>query len=142
MIARSPLFLLLIQIFAKSNTVNEDFLDKKLDERKKQNAFRSLRLASDVIDFCSNDYLGIAKNNLIHPHLISDLKHGSGGSRLLAGNYSLIEQTEQFIADFHDAESGLIFNSGYDANIGLLSCVPQKGDIILYDSIIHASVRD
>ena len=122
--------------------MNEDFLDKKLDERKKQNAFRSLHLAGDVMDFCSNDYLGIAKNNLIHPHLISDLKHGSGGSRLLAGNYSLIEQTEQFIADFHDAESGLIFNSGYDANISLLSCVPQKGDIILYDSIIHASIRD
>jgi 8-amino-7-oxononanoate synthase len=136
------LVLLLIQIFAKSNTVNGDFLDKKLDERKKQNAFRSLRLASDVIDFCSNDYLGIAKNNLIQPQLSPDLKHGSGGSRLLAGNYYLIEQTEQFIADFHDAESGLIFNSGYDANIGLLSCVPQKGDIILYDSIIHASVRD
>jgi 8-amino-7-oxononanoate synthase len=70
------------------------------------------------------------------------LKHGSGGSRLLSGNYSLIEETEQFIADFHEAEAGLIFNSGYDANVGLLSCVPQKGDIILYDNLIHASVRD
>ncbi|MEP6595675.1 MAG: pyridoxal phosphate-dependent aminotransferase family protein [Ginsengibacter sp.] len=122
--------------------MNEDFLNKKLNERKEKNAFRSLRLAGNKIDFCSNDYLGIAKNNLIQPYLIPGLKHGSGGSRLLAGNYSLIEQTEQFIAGFHDAESGLIFNSGYDANIGLLSCVPQKGDIILYDNIIHASIRD
>jgi 8-amino-7-oxononanoate synthase len=122
--------------------VNDDFLEGKLNERKQLNAFRTLRLSGTMIDFCSNDYLGIAKKNLINNYLTPHLKHGSTGSRLLSGNYSLIEETEKFIANFHDAASGLIFNSGYDANIGLLSSVPQKGDIILYDSIIHASIRD
>ncbi|MEO6454931.1 MAG: aminotransferase class I/II-fold pyridoxal phosphate-dependent enzyme, partial [Ginsengibacter sp.] len=120
----------------------EDFLDKKLNERKTQNAFRSLKLADSRIDFCSNDYLGVIKKNLIEPCLLPGLKHGSGGSRLLAGNYSLVEETEKTIATFHDAEAGLIFNSGYDANMGLLSCVPQKGDTILYDKLCHASLRD
>ena len=67
---------------------------------------------------------------------------GSGGSRLLAGNYPLIEKLEKSIASFHDAEAGLIFNSGYDANIGLLSCIALKEDTILYDQLIHASLRD
>ncbi len=122
--------------------MNEDFLQRKLNERKERNAFRTVRLAGNKIDFCSNDYLGISKNNLLHPSLITDAKHGSTGSRLLTGNYTLIEETEKFIAAFHDAQSGLIFNSGYDANIGLLSCVPQKGDIIFYDKLSHASIRD
>ncbi|HET9279047.1 MAG TPA: aminotransferase class I/II-fold pyridoxal phosphate-dependent enzyme, partial [Flavitalea sp.] len=69
-------------------------------------------------------------------------RHGSTGSRLLAGNYPLIEETERQIASFHEAEAGLIFNSGYDANVGLLSCVPQRGDTILYDYLSHASIRD
>lgn len=121
--------------------LNEQFLHKKLNERKEQKAFRRLRLAADKIDFCSNDYLGIVKNNLLKLN-VDGLKHGSTGSRLLTGNYALIEETEKFIAGFHNAEAGLIFNSGYDANIGLLSCVAQKGDAILYDQLIHASIRD
>ena len=122
--------------------MNEDFLQRKLNKRTEQNAFRTLRLAGNKIDFCSNDYLGIVKNNLVQPYLIPDLKHGSTGSRLLTGNYTIIEETEKFVAAFHDAESGLIFNSGYDANIGLISCVPQKDDIIIYDKLSHASIRD
>ncbi len=66
----------------------------------------------------------------------------STGSRLLAGNYALVEETEKMLAAFHDAEAGLIFNSGYDANLGLLSCVPQRGDTIIYDYLSHASLRD
>ena len=137
---------------------NDYFLQDKLIQRKQQNAFRTLRLPDAKIDFCSNDYLGIA--SIGNFHNINDLGinqrdnslgsfnqdkilfTGSAGSRLLAGNYSLIEETERQIARFHDAESGLIFNSGYDANIGLLSCVPQKGDTIIYDFLSHASIRD
>jgi 8-amino-7-oxononanoate synthase len=70
------------------------------------------------------------------------LAHGSGGSRLLAGNYPLIEETEKAIASFHQAETGLLFNSGYDANLGVLSCIPQRGDSVFYDSLSHASIRD
>jgi 8-amino-7-oxononanoate synthase len=118
---------------------NDIFLDKKLQERKNQNAFRSLKINQQLIDFCSNDYLGIAKQLTID---IGQCTMGSTGSRLLAGNYPLIEAVEKEIAAFHESEAALIFNSGYDANIGLLSSVPQKGDTIIYDFLSHASIRD
>jgi 8-amino-7-oxononanoate synthase len=122
--------------------MNENFLKKKLEERAHANALRILKLNGDAIDFCSNDYLGIVKNRLVEDRIDKNLPHGSTGSRLLSGNYALIEATEKIIADFHNAEEGLIFNSGYDANIGLLSSVPQKGDVIIYDQLSHASIRD
>jgi len=122
--------------------MREDFLNKKLNERKQNNAYRSLIVNDGKTDFCSNDYLGIVKNKLAENSIQTNLPHGSTGSRLLSGNYSLIEETENFIASFHEAAAGLIFNSGYDANTGLLSCVPQKGDAIIYDQLSHASIRD
>lgn len=121
---------------------NDDFLQSKLIERKEQNAFRTLRLPENKIDFCSNDYLGIAKDSQLTAHNAPHITQGAAGSRLLAGNYPLIEETEKQIASFHQAEAGLIFNSGYDANLGLLSCVPQRGDTIIYDFLSHASLRD
>jgi 8-amino-7-oxononanoate synthase len=121
----------------------------KLAERKALNAYRQLRLPQPgTIDFCSNDYLGIVKHNLLLMvnNKESTTNHqpltGSTGSRLLAGNYEMIEETESIIAHFHDTKTALIFNSGYDANVGLLSAVPQKGDTIIYDSLSHASIRD
>jgi 8-amino-7-oxononanoate synthase len=123
----------------------EGFLGEKLKERVEQNAYRQLRLPEGKIDFCSNDYLGIVKNNLLTPLPEAEdvhLRQGSTGSRLLTGNYALIEETERIIAGFHEAGAGLIFNSGYDANVGLLSSVPRRGDTILYDQWIHASIRD
>lgn len=128
--------------------MKEDFLTKKLEERKQQHTFRQLRLTEGKIDFCSNDYLGIVTNSLIEKRLNNGsgasyhYKSGSTGSRLLAGNYSLIEDAEIQIAAFHKAPAGLLFNSGYDANTGLLSCVPQRGDTIIYDYLSHASLRD
>ncbi len=127
--------------------MNEYFLDKKLQERAEANALRSLKLNLNrngvpPIDFCSNDYLGIVKNKLIEKSIPSNLSLGSTGSRLLSGNYTLIEETEKYLADFHNADAGLIFNSGYDANTGLLSSVPQKNDTIIYDKLSHASLRD
>lgn len=107
-----------------------------------------MRLPDGRTDFCSNDYLGIAHHGLIGAALdgargvAGGGNHGSTGSRLLAGNYPLIEETERLLASFHQAPAGLIFNSGYDANLGLLSCVPQKGDTVLYDQLSHASIRD
>lgn len=122
--------------------MNEQFLERKLLERQGLNALRSLKSSSGLIDFCSNDYLGIVTDGLLEKNAVPGLRHGSTGSRLLSGNYALIEETESFIAGFHDCEAALIFNSGYDANTGLLSCVPQKGDTILYDYLCHASIRD
>lgn len=121
---------------------NDSFLNKKLDQRIRQNAFRKLILPGDKIDFCSNDYLGIVYHNLLSSQINDHFRTGSTGSRLLAGNYSLIDSTEKFIAAFHKAEAALIFNSGYDANLGILSAIPQKGDTIFYDQLSHASLRD
>jgi 8-amino-7-oxononanoate synthase len=123
--------------------MKEEFLDRKLQERSAADALRELRIADNRADYYSNDYLGISKNGLIEALLPQTrLAHGSTGSRLLAGNYPLIEETEKEIASFHDAEAALIFNSGYDANFGLLACVAGKGDLILYDKLSHASLRD
>ncbi len=122
--------------------MKEEFLYKKLRERKEQHAFRELRLETGKIDFCSNDYLGIVKHKLLEGNEANFFSHGSTGSRLLTGNRLLTEDTEKLIAAFHRAEAGLIFNSGYDANVGLLSCVAHKGDTIVYDQLSHASIRD
>ena len=123
--------------------MNDDFLERKLHERRSSGALRSLRLAGNQSDYFSNDYLGIVKYGLIEKQLQGqNFTHGSTGSRLLAGNYALIEDTEKEIALFHEARAALIFNSGFDANFGLLSCIAQRGDLILYDKLSHASIRD
>jgi 8-amino-7-oxononanoate synthase len=120
----------------------------KLETRKQNNAMRQLPSATSNIDFASNDYLGFAKSatifNRTHQFLIDNnfIENGATGSRLLSGNHPLYELTENYIAQFHQAESALIFNSGYDANVGFFSSVPQKGDFILYDELCHASIRD
>ena len=120
--------------------MEDDFLLRKLHERKSQQSLRTLRLPpNESIDFCSNDYLGIATNRLIEIQ-DDDLKTGSTGSRLLSGNFEKFEEAENKIAAFHQAQAALIFNSGYDANLGLLSCVPQRGDVIFYDALSHASI--
>lgn len=123
-------------------------LQQKLQQREANNALRKLPIHNDLVDFASNDYLGFAKNEAIfdlsHQLLLNQkLKiNGATGSRLLSGNHKLYQITEDFIADFHKSESALIFNSGYDANIGFFSSVPQRNDIILYDELCHASIRD
>ena len=123
-------------------------LTAKLETRKQNNALRKLSLPNNLIDFASNDYIGFSKNKAIfeetHQYLIENdcVQNGATGSRLLSGNHKVYEETENFIAKFHESESALIFNSGYDANVGFFSSVPQKGDFILYDALSHASIRD
>lgn len=110
-----------------------------LTQREEANAFRFLRKSEGLIDFCSNDYLGLAKRGEEFQGIQTK---GSGGSRLLAGNYPEIERLESFLSTFHRSESALVFNSGYNANVGFFSAVPQKGDTILYDELIHASIKE
>ena len=125
------------------NFMKEDFLSQKLSERSALHALRSLRRNGKLSDYYSNDYLGIVKHGLIEKHLRDHHHaHGSTGSRLLSGNYSMIEEAESEIAKFHEAPAALIFNSGYDANFGLLACIGQRNDLILYDKLSHASIRD
>lgn len=123
-------------------------IQAKLDQRIQNGALRILSTEKKAIDFSSNDYLGFAKSESIfkktHQFLIDhNLKlNGATGSRLLSGNSTLYEEVEAQIAAFHHSEAALLFNSGYDANIGFFSSVPLRGDIILFDEYIHASIRD
>lgn len=121
---------------------------QKLESRKQNNAFRKLSDTTNLIDFSSNDYLGFAKSELIfdktHQLLLDrNIKtNGATGSRLISGNFDLYTETEDLIANFHQSETALIFNSGYDANVGFFSAIPQRNDFILYDELCHASIRD
>lgn len=121
---------------------------ENLETRKQNNALRILPLSNDLIDFASNDYIGFSKNKTIfdatHRYLIDTniIQNGATGSRLLSGNHKIYQEAEEFIAQLHASESALIFNSGYDANVGFFSSVPQRNDIILYDELCHASIRD
>ncbi|WP_010522957.1 aminotransferase class I/II-fold pyridoxal phosphate-dependent enzyme [Aquimarina agarivorans] len=123
-------------------------LKLKLETREKASALRALPKQSDRIDFHSNDYLGFAQNpkiqrlarKLVKEH--SQAKNGATGSRLLSGNHNLYPVVEAQIARFHTVPKALVYNSGYNANIGFFSCVPQRGDVVFYDELSHASIRD
>ncbi|CAM3976280.1 MULTISPECIES: aminotransferase class I/II-fold pyridoxal phosphate-dependent enzyme [Flavobacterium] len=123
-------------------------LQNKLENRSVNNLLRTLPEANNLIDFASNDYLGFSRNETIFQktnQLLLERKitqNGATGSRLLSGNHELYFDTEEYIASFHQSEDALIFNSGYDANVGFFSAVPQRNDIIVYDELIHASIRD
>ncbi len=123
-------------------------LQQKLEKRIAQDIFRKLSVAEERIDFSSNDYLGWAGNQAIKKQAESILKtaainsSGATGSRLLTGNHVLYELAEKEIAKTHLSQEALIFNSGYVANLGLLATVPQRGDIIFYDALCHASIRE
>ncbi|MFI0429879.1 aminotransferase class I/II-fold pyridoxal phosphate-dependent enzyme [Mariniflexile sp. HMF6888] len=123
-------------------------LQQKLETRKEAHALRKLGAVSNLVDFSSNDYLGFSKNKTIFNNAHDFLtghnmkQNGATGSRLLSGNHPLFHTIETILSEFHQSESALIFNSGYDANVGFFSSVPQRGDVILYDEYIHASIRD
>ncbi|KAJ4251859.1 hypothetical protein NW762_011156 [Fusarium torreyae] len=129
----------------------EEQLAARLSDRAKRSQLRRLTtFPADNVDFSSNAYLSLslvpeirtAYHSLLEKHADPPPFLGSGGSRLLDGNSTLAENLERDIAAFHNAPAGLLFNSGFDANVGLVSCLPQPGDIIVYDELIHASAHD
>jgi len=126
----------------------EKFIREKLDERRENGSYRTLKPENNLVDFCSNDYLGFARSSILKQWIDDEIAsnqhvlNGSTGSRLLSGNLSYTEALEQQIADYHKAEAGLIYNSGYDANVGLFSCLPQRADTIILDELCHASIID
>ncbi len=126
----------------------EKFIRERLDERQENGSYRALKPESNLVDFCSNDYLGFARSSTLKQWIDDEISanehvlNGSTGSRLLSGNLSYTEILEQQIADYHKAEAGLIYNSGYDANVGLFSSLPQRGDTIILDELSHASIID
>jgi len=113
-------------------------LQSALETRKENNQFRDLRFYEGY-DFCSNDYLGLAQHSSDNA---ASLQAGSTGSRLISGHDQLAENFERDLANFHGFEHSLLFSSGYSANVGLLACVGQKGDLLILDSLIHASSID
>ncbi len=123
-------------------------LQKKIKDRKDANSIRNLSIRRGLVDFSSNDYLGLASSEELflktHDFLLKNklLQNGATGSRLLTGNFSLYNDIEQQLATIHNTETALLFTSGYAANLGVFSSIPQRGDIILYDEFIHASIRD
>ncbi|AOW05550.1 pyridoxal phosphate-dependent transferase [Yarrowia lipolytica] len=128
-------------------------LENILESRKHKNRFRKLTVMDpeSTVDFSSNDFLSLGKYQPFKDSVsvkVADFcaqtssSLGSGGSRLLDGNCALYEGLERQIAAFHGAKSGLIFNSGFDANSGFFSCLPQPQDIVIYDELIHASVHE
>ncbi len=123
-------------------------LSDKLQKRSQQNALRVLPSIRGGVDFSSNDYLGFAASETLfhqtHEYLMAHnlLQNGATGSRLLSGNHPAYAITENYIAQFHQSETALLFNSGYDANVGFFGAVPQRNDVILFDSLCHASIRD
>lgn len=130
-----------------SATKNYPFLDQSLNQRIENNSLRTLQNYNSI-DFCSNDYLGFSRSTELKELISEELSSiggfytGSSGSRLISGNTAYAEELEQFIAHFHDDESGLLFNSGYDANLGLFSCIAKRGDTIITDELIHACIID
>lgn len=123
-------------------------LNRKVESCKQENSFRKLPVFNNLIDFSSNDYIGFSKSETLfkhtHAYLLENeiFQNGATGSRLTSGNHSLYPIAESFIAQFHEAEAALIFNSGYSANLGFFSAVPQENDVVLYDELCHASIKD
>lgn len=121
---------------------------KKLEERSNSGNSRQLSSNQELVDFVSNDYLGLSRSTELFEEISSyDYsqivnKNGSTGSRLLAGNSKEYTDLENKLANIFKSEATLLFNSGYSANLSIVSSVPQKGDTILYDSLSHVCLKE
>jgi 8-amino-7-oxononanoate synthase len=131
-----------------SNTIVDSWYEEKLLQRKEQQSLRALTAPAGKLDFTSNDYLGLARSEEIYEETLKRLrnlhlkKNGATGSRLLSGNSAYTQQVETSLAERFKADAALIFNSGYSANLAVLSSIPQRGDTILYDELAHACIKD
>ncbi|OQD70445.1 hypothetical protein PENDEC_c023G01147 [Penicillium decumbens] len=103
---------------------------------------------SEGADFASNDTLSLSSSRALTKAFLEELDRnpgfeiGSGSSRSLSGTTEYLSNLEDTLRDFHGAEEGIIFNSGFDANVALWSTIPQIGDVVLYDEYVHASIHD
>lgn len=126
-----------------------DTLQQHIEKLKADGQYRTLKKYNKV-DFISNDYLGIAMQDALQEHMIEPLMNyysnrlnlGSTGSRLLKGNSAIHENVEEYFKKYFDCADTLIANSGYDANLAILSALPSRNDVVLYDEKVHASIKD
>ncbi len=132
-------------------------IEAELKKLRQEKQFRFLRclegatgpeIALDrrvVLNFCSNDYLGLAADPRLKVAAIEAAElygTGAGASRLIAGNFSIHEELEEKLAQFKGTEAALLFNSGYQANIGVIPALAGEGDLIFSDELNHASLID
>ena len=99
----------------------------------------------DYLNFSSNDYLGLAEHPALREALsrgARDWGMGSGAARLITGSQGPVHRLESALAEFKGTEAALVFNSGYHANLGALSCLVGEGDRIFSDELNHASMID
>jgi 8-amino-7-oxononanoate synthase len=134
-----------------------DFLKNELQNLKDSKNYRVLKIiqnaqhprvmvdGKEYIMLASSSYLGLS----IHPKLIAasqtaveEFGVGSSGSRLITGNMTLHESLEYALTRFHGTEDTILFNSGYDANLGVISTLMKKSDVIFSDELNHASIID
>lgn len=110
-----------------------------------ENRLRSLT-PRQGFDFASNDYLGLAQSETLRAFLIEGIAlgipAGSGGSRLLRGNHPEHQALEEAAARHYGTEAALFFSTGFAANAALFATLPQRGDLVVHDALIHASVHD
>lgn len=134
-----------------------DYLKRELEELEKQGLFRTLRLVNgpqeakiviggkSLINLSSNNYLGLSNNKRLKNAAIDAIRKfgvGSGASRLISGNMLLHKKLEEKLAQFKKTDAALVFNSGYSANLGVITSLAGKGDIIFSDKLNHASIID
>ncbi|MED5302647.1 MAG: pyridoxal phosphate-dependent aminotransferase family protein [Bacteroidota bacterium] len=112
--------------------VFQAYFNQKLKDRESNGLLRKLRNYGGLVDLSSNDFLGIATAQ----------NSGATGSRLISGNFSELENLEEFFAKKLEAPSALYYNSGYMANIGVLPVITDRSTTIICDELIHASLRD
>ncbi len=127
--------------------MKEDFLRQYLEKRREQGTLRELPAEGAPIDFLSNDYLGLARNEELAASIAERWSKdqqlsGGTGSRLLSGNHALYEELESRLAALFQAEAVLVFNSGYQANQSLISAVATKNDVVLYDELAHVCIKE
>ncbi len=112
---------------------------------KERGRLRQLALPAGH-DFTSNDYIALADSQALKDAVRSALDRGvgvgAGGSRLLRGNCPEHESLEADAAAFFGSETALYFSSGFSANTALFAALPQRGDLVVYDALIHASAHD
>ncbi|MHB8172046.1 MAG: 8-amino-7-oxononanoate synthase [Thermincolia bacterium] len=132
-------------------------LGLELAELRKLHLFREYRTIHGVpaegveirgqrlLNLSGNNYLGIANHPLIKESAakaIKDVGCGATASRLMAGNYELYDRVEQELARFKNTEAAMVLNSGYIANLGIITALVGKGDLVVSDKLNHASIID
>ena len=118
---------------------------RRLSETKAAGGVRVSRAGRELISFSGNDYLGLSQ----HPAVVAaaqtalaEYGAGAGASRLVTGNHPLYTSLEKSLSDYKKTEAACIFGSGYLANIGAITALVGKGDLILADKLIHACMID